>query len=471
MMPPQEKTDQCISCHFDLEDKVAISYKTDVHFNKGISCSACHGGDSNSDDMELSMSKEKGFIGVPTRGVRINSCINCHSNAQIMKRYGSTIPTNQYELLKLSVHSKNIIGGEGFIVDCISCHSVHDIASVRSKSSKVYPTKIVELCGSCHSSAEFMKNYNSALPVDQVVKYRTSTHGKLNAQGDPNAAECINCHGNHEIRAVNDPKSTVYATNIPQVCSACHSDQKKMAPYKIPTNQYSLFENSVHGKALLEKHDINAPSCNDCHGNHGAVPPGVESISKVCGSCHALNAELFDQSPHKKPFDENGLSECESCHGNHGVSHPTDEMLGVNEGAVCIDCHSNQSDDKGFFVAARMKEIIDSLQLERDETIKILDDAGKKSMDVSDAVFSLQDLRQILIQSRTKVHSFDLEKYEELTNQGFEITTKAKSEGLASIENYYFRRKGLGVATIIVTILVIGLYIKLRRLEKKNKSA
>jgi len=92
-------------------------------------------------------------------------------------------------------------------------------------------------------------------------------------------------------------------------------------------------------------------------------------------------------------------------------------------------------------------------------------------MDVSDAVFSLQDLRQILIQSRTKVHSFDLGKYEELTNQGFEITTKAKSEGLASIENYYFRRKGLGVATIIVTILVIGLYIKLRRLEKKNKTA
>ncbi len=70
---------------------------------------------------------------------------------------------------------------------------------------------------------------------------------------------------------------------------------------------------------LLEKGDLSSPSCNDCHGNHGAVPPGVESISKVCGTCHVLNMELFEQSPHKKAFDENDYPECESCHGNHLV--------------------------------------------------------------------------------------------------------------------------------------------------------
>ncbi len=65
------------------------------------------------------------------------------------------------------------------MADCITCHSVHDIKSVKDPASKVYPTRITELCGSCHSSAEFMKLYNPALPIDQVAKYRTSVHGRL----------------------------------------------------------------------------------------------------------------------------------------------------------------------------------------------------------------------------------------------------------------------------------------------------
>ena len=65
-----------------------------------------------------------------------------------------------------------------------------------------------------------------------------------------------------------------------------------MKEYGIPTDQYEKYSKSVHGVALLQKHDLGAPACNKCHGNHGATPPGVESISKVCGTCHALNADL-----------------------------------------------------------------------------------------------------------------------------------------------------------------------------------
>ena len=83
-----------------------------------------------------------------------------------------------------------------------------------------------------------------------------------------------------------------------------------MKEYDIPTNQYEEFTKSVHGVDLLEKHDLSAPACNSCHGNHGAIPPGVESISEVCGTCHALNAELFQASPHKKAFDEHNYPEC-----------------------------------------------------------------------------------------------------------------------------------------------------------------
>ena len=463
-----QTVDQCIKCHSDLDDTHAKLFKTDVHFTKGITCAGCHGGDATSDDMDLAMSKEKGFIGVPSRVNRYEVCINCHADANKMKRYGSTIPTNQYENLKISIHFQPTFNDQGPIADCVTCHSVHDIKNVTDPASKVYPTKVIELCGSCHSSAEFMKQYNPGLPVDQVSKYRTSVHGHLNAKGDPNAAECVSCHGSHEIQPVKDSRSLVYATNIPSVCAKCHSDAKLMAKYKIPTDQYEKYVKSVHGVALLEKGDLSSPSCNDCHGNHGAVPPGVESISKVCGTCHVLNMELFEASPHKKAFDEHNYPECESCHSNHLVEPATDAMVGTQKPAVCINCHSSETNTKGYIVAGKMKSLIDSLKTEDKETKNILDDASQKGMDVSDATFSLKDVRQVLIQSRTTIHAFNLDKFKDQIDKGFTVVNKAKISGEEAISDYYFRRIGLGISTIIVTLLVIGLYIKLKKVEKKS---
>jgi predicted CXXCH cytochrome family protein len=463
-----QSTDECFKCHIDLDDANANLFKSDIHHLKGISCAACHGGDSSTDDMDVSMSEEQGFIGVPNKDKRYKVCSNCHSDEDKMKNYGSNLPTDQYEKLKVSVHYQPSYNNQGPIVDCITCHSVHDIKKVNDPASKVYPTKITSLCGSCHSSAEFMKLYNPALPIDQVAKYRTSVHGSLNAKGDPNAAECASCHGSHEIQPVKDSRSLVYATNIPSVCANCHSDAKLMAKYKIPTDQYENYVTSVHGVALLEKGDLSSPSCNDCHGNHGAVPPGVESISKVCGTCHVLNMELFEQSPHKKAFDENDYPECESCHGNHLVKPATDEMVGTQKPAVCVDCHSAETDDKGFMIAGEMKKLIDSLRTKDSETKVILDEAGQKGMDVSDAAFSLKDVRQVLIQSRTTIHAFNLDKFKEQIGEGFTIVNKAKISGEEAIDEFYYRRIGLGISTILVTLLVIGLYIKLKKVEKKS---
>lgn len=460
--------DECFKCHLDMDDAKANLYKTDIHHLKGISCASCHGGDSASDDMDVAMSEENGFIGVPKRVTRYQVCISCHDDESKMKKYGSNLPTDQFEFLKVSVHFQPTINNQGPIADCITCHSVHNIKRVKDPASKVYPTRITSLCGECHSSAEYMKNYNPALPVDQIAKYRTSVHGKLNAKGDPNAAECASCHGSHEIQPVKDSRSLVYATNIPSVCANCHSDAKLMANYKIPADQYENYVTSVHGIALLEKGDLSSPSCNDCHGNHGAVPPGVESISKVCGTCHVLNMELFEQSPHKKAFDENDFPECESCHGNHLVKQATDAMVGTQEPAVCIECHSVDDNNDGYMVAGEMKKLIDSLKTEDSETKVILDEAGQKGMDVSDATFSLQDVRQILIQSRTTIHTFNLDKFKEQIDQGYTIIDKAKMSGVDAIDEFYYRRVGLGISTILVTLLVIGLYIKLKKVEKKS---
>jgi predicted CXXCH cytochrome family protein len=467
-----DSKDQCIACHSSLGDKLQKPvdlYAVDVHFKKGVSCAGCHGGDPKNDDMEASMSKAAGFIGVPKGDDITAMCAKCHSNADYMKRFDSTIPTDQQAQLMQSVHWKKNTASKGMIVNCVTCHSVHNIRPVHDAESAVAGLNIIKTCTSCHSSANVMKAFNPSLSVDQLEKYKTSVHGQKVFQGNTKVAQCASCHGSHGIRQAVDAKSLVNAKNIPATCAKCHADAAYMKPYGIPTDQYQKFVNSVHGKALLEKGDMFAPSCNKCHGNHGAVPPGVASISNVCGTCHALNAELFSASPHKKVFDEKKIPECDVCHSNHDVQSPTDDMLGVGQQSTCMKCHQDNN-STGYKVAGEMKMLIDSLQHNARYANGVITEAEQKGMEVSDAKFDFKDIRQILIETRTVMHKTDIEKYRETIKAGFDITNKSKTAGEEAIKDYYFRRTGLGISTLIITVLAVGLYLKIRKIERKQQA-
>ncbi len=260
----------------------------------------------------------------------------------------------------------------------LSCHDCHggnpdpnaDMGAAMDPKFKGNPfigtpkrTQIPEFCGRCHSSAEYMKRFNPAARVDQVTEYRTSVHGKRLAQGDENVATCIDCHSVHDIRRRSNPDAPVYATHVAETCSRCHSDPKHMAAYHIPTDQYARWRISVHAKALFEKNDLTAPTCNDCHGNHGAAPPGVQSVSFVCGNCHGREAELFRTSKksegwarHNELLASGGtcgdchqdarakldvphFSGCITCHGNHSVIRPSVAMVGRLPDTPCAFCH------------------------------------------------------------------------------------------------------------------------------------
>ena len=180
------------------------------------------------------------------------------------------------------------------------------------------------------------------LPTDQYAKYQESIHGIKLAEGDTNVTTCFDCHGGHEILEANDPGSTVYPTNVPKLCAGCHSDKQLMAPYHIPTNQFELYEQSVHGHALIDNQDLRAPSCATCHGTHGAAPPGFEEVANVCGSCHSATQEHYLQSPHAQ-LGEAG-PKCVTCHGRYDVSKPSEAMYLGTEPRHCGSCHSPESE-------------------------------------------------------------------------------------------------------------------------------
>ncbi len=399
------------------------------------------------------------FIFVWPIHAEVNNCITCHQEWE----------DNDGPSYKFSrdIHSQNGLG-------CADCHggdpTLDDMDEVRkSRNYRGVPDhlEVPDFCARCHSDASYMHDHNPSLPVDQLAKYKTSVHGqRLFGLGDKKVANCISCHTVHEIGDAKMPHSSTHPQNIPKTCAHCHADAKYMAEYDIPTNQYDEYKQSVHGIALLVDNDLGAPACNDCHGNHGAAPPGVNSLAAVCGVCHALEAQLFDGSPHKAAYEEYDIPMCEICHSNHKILKPTDAMIGSSDTAVCSDCHSPDDGTKGIYTADSIKTLIRDLVEARDTASVALEDARAKGMMTVNEEFLMKDVNQSLIQTRTMVHSFDIDSVAPKAENGLAKADTVRINSLNLIDEYHFRRKGLGIATLIITFLVIMLYIRIRRLER-----
>ncbi|MDH5386130.1 MAG: cytochrome c family protein, partial [Candidatus Aminicenantes bacterium] len=245
----------------------------------------------------------------------------------------------------------------------------------------------------------------------------------------------------------------------------CHSNKEYMKDYSISVSQAEDYKQSVHAHALLEKKDLSAPVCNDCHGNHGAAPPEVTSIGYVCRQCHPSASELFSESPHKEAFDELEISECEACHGNHKILPPSDEMLGTGEGAVCIECHDPES--TAYKIATTIKDELDDFKSKMLNAENKLQRADKQGVEISEARFRLQEAHTTLIQVRNLTHSFSLDKIEEKIKEGTNVIAEVSEAGDSALKEAKFRKRGLIVATFFIFLLAIALLFKIKQIEKK----
>ena len=198
------------------------------------------------------------------------SCYHCHTNV-----------VNQFR--------KNIHYEMGFT--CANCHggSVETNASVISYNVMSgdfvgRPTRhnITTICEKCH--AKETKDYKQSIHWQQIEK------------GHLDAATCTDCHGVHEIRAINDPNSSSNHQNSPATCAKCHSNSEMMSAwyYGIKTDRLDTYKESFHWKALRNGYNVVA-TCADCHENHitkshsdptSSTYP--DNLPKTCGqeNCH-----------------------------------------------------------------------------------------------------------------------------------------------------------------------------------------
>jgi hypothetical protein len=398
------------------------------------------------------------LFGGKARAQAQNTCLDCH---------GVLDPPLQVTEPQFAsdIHSQKGL-------TCASCHGgdptkadMEAMSKAAGFRGKIERKDVPELCGRCHSDAAFMRRYNPSLRTDQLSQYKTSVHGKLFAKGDTKVAVCIDCHGVHGLRPAADTRSKVHPLNIAQTCARCHADGAYMKGYAIPTDQFAKYSTSAHHDALVVRGDLSAPTCTTCHGNHGAAPPGVDSVQNVCSKCHVFQDQMFEKSTHKVAFQSAGLPGCVVCHGNHDISHPTDEKLAAGPQAVCMQCHT-----PGDICDRQRAEMLSGLT-RLDGAVKAADKvlgvAESSGMEVSQARLDEDQARDALTKARVTIHSFKKELVEQDIQEGLKIAAKNLQAGQAALAERDYRRKGLGFALVFILLTVVGLFFYIRLIEQQ----
>jgi predicted CXXCH cytochrome family protein len=368
----------------------------------------------------------------------------------------SDAPAQTTEAAATDAFRNDVHAGAG--LTCVACHRTGSPGAYEAPPR----TAIAPLCATCHSDAAFMRTFDPQVRVDQYLQYQTSTHGRRMAAGEVRVATCTDCHGAHGVTRVADARSPVAPLNVTMTCARCHGDAGRMAAFGRDGAPPVDWSASVHATALLKRGDTSAPTCIACHGSHGATPPGVASVANVCAQCHVREAELFRASPKKDIFDAIGQAECLACHNNHRIESPADAWVGLQEGAVCAQCHDASSDSGKAVVGIR--EQLDRLSTAVSNADALLTRAERAGMPVDEGRLMLQEAREHQVQSRALVHAFALAPFGKTATEGQSAARTAHEAGEAAMRELDVRRRGLGVATLLVLAFLATLWMKIRRL-------
>jgi cytochrome b subunit of formate dehydrogenase len=115
-------------------------------------------------------------------------------------------------------------------------------------------------------------------------------------KGEGEAATCIDCHAEHKIVGLKDPKAS-YQTA--EACSKCHASERINSRFGMPNDRVKTFFESYHGLAATGG-STTAANCASCHGYHKILrsnhPDSMihpAHLMETCGKCHPGASESF----------------------------------------------------------------------------------------------------------------------------------------------------------------------------------
>jgi cytochrome b subunit of formate dehydrogenase len=346
---------RCISCHkgFNADN---IPHKEQI---EPINCLTCHNDAISKHAFHPQLAKS-----LEAREQPDVSCKDCHGNHNIVS---SKVPGSKFHESKItdsctechidirekfneSAHGKALTGNIIGAPNCLTCHrhAVSNLAGIRD--SLKYKIEQEKVCLSCHLDNPDVKAKTSP-SAGFIAAYEKSVHGAALQKGNTEAANCVDCHGSHEMKKGLEPTALINRMHLPETCAKCHSSIAQE------------YEESIHGVAV-KRGVKDAPVCTDCHGEHNILRPSdptsrvaAANISvQVCSPCHSsikLSQKYGLASDRFKTFSDSyhGLAteagsvqvaNCASCHGVHNIKPSSDSTSMISKAnlvATCGKCH------------------------------------------------------------------------------------------------------------------------------------
>jgi len=174
---------------------------------------------------------------------------------------------------------------------------------------------------------------------------------------------------------------------------------------------------------------------------------------------------LFQTSPHKDAFAAMGFPGCVTCHSNHAIKHPTDEMVGAAPKAAGMQCHT--AGDTGSMQAEAMHTQLTSLASAIAASEELLSRAERQGMEVSQPKLQETQARDALLKARVAVHAFRDSELKQDTDAGLAVTRQTYAAGQKAMQEWRFRRVGLGLSLVMIALTLVGLGFYIRNLERK----
>lgn len=250
--------------------------------------------------------------------------------------------------------------------DCLVCHGGEGLSGTNAAGQEISVSiDAVAFAGSVHGGFSCADchvgvgtEHDPDLPVvscatcheDADREVRASDHGHGGER--PGALACTMCHGEaHSILAASDERALMHKKNMPKQCATCH--ESATPPVVAMGKPSSGYARTVHGRAILERGNLEAASCSDCHGAHHISKPlnpqsptNRMNIATTCSKCHGEIATAYGQSIHGTALAR-GIEEsatCTDCHGEHTILGPADPKSSVFATAIssetCAQCHA-----------------------------------------------------------------------------------------------------------------------------------
>jgi cytochrome b subunit of formate dehydrogenase len=278
------------------------------------------------------------------------SCLACHEaqKPKIMVPGGENEDGDKVDRTLNSIKPEKYAKGVHARMECVACHT--EITDLKAPHKKAEGAAVAN-CAQCHEDLwKKLQSENKADPnsrlhivVQNIEAYRKSFHARPNKDDETRVnATCTDCHDTHtfDVPPRGTPARTEWHMTVPNVCGAkCHTDELE---------EYS---ESVHGRAVLEEHDIKSAVCSDCHTTHDigntSADPTKLAITQNCGNCHKEEFKSYRGTYHGQ-VNRLGYAytaKCFDCHGSHEIAKvddPDSKVSEKNRLKTCMKCHTDK---------------------------------------------------------------------------------------------------------------------------------